>query len=325
MPLCVTAPHRRSHPIRSDPSAHTPRIGELPPPAHLAIMPLMGAGSSDESSSQQAPGTSSSYIPADHDIDFLQRDELRPLRLGLELLKPELIQTEQGIRSTIVVFGSARLMEPSRARQALEQASTALQASPDDRTCQQRVALAERRLALSRYYDVAREFGRLVSSTCQIDGQCDYVIVTGGGPGIMEAANRGAADAGAKSMGLNITLPHEQRPNPYITPDLCFQFRYFALRKMHFLLRARALVVFPGGFGTLDELFETLTLLQTGKTRNITIILMGQAFWERLINWPLLIEEGLVGPEDLALFHFAETAQQAWDLISRSHGGPSAR
>ena len=238
-------------------------------------MPLMGAGSSDESSSQQAPGTSSSYIPADHDIDFLQRDELRPLRLGLELLKPELIQTEQGI--------------------------------------------------LSRYYDVAREFGRLVSSTCQIDGQCDYVIVTGGGPGIMEAANRGAADAGAKSMGLNITLPHEQRPNPYITPDLCFQFRYFALRKMHFLLRARALVVFPGGFGTLDELFETLTLLQTGKTRNITIILMGQAFWERLINWPLLIEEGLVGPEDLALFHFAETAQQAWDLISRSHGGPSAR
>ncbi|MDQ1291219.1 MAG: hypothetical protein QG615_1025 [Nitrospirota bacterium] len=141
----------------------------------------------------------------------------------------------------------------------------------------------------------------------------------------MEAANRGAADAGAKSMGLNITLPHEQRPNPYITPDLCFQFRYFALRKMHFLLRARALVVFPGGFGTLDELFETLTLLQTGKTRNITIILMGQAFWERLINWPLLIEEGLVGPEDLALFHFAETAQQAWDLISRSHGGPSAR
>ena len=288
-------------------------------------MPLMGAGSSDESSSQQAPGTSSSYIPADHDIDFLQRDELRPLRLGLELLKPELIQTEQGIRSTIVVFGSARLMEPSRARQALEQASTALQASPDDRTCQQRVAVAERRLALSQYYDVAREFGRLVSSTCQIDGQCDYVIVTGGGPGIMEAANRGAADAGAKSMGLNITLPHEQRPNPYITPDLCFQFRYFALRKMHFLLRARALVVFPGGFGTLDELFETLTLLQTGKTRNITIILMGQAFWERLINWPLLIEEGLVGPEDLSLFHFAETAQQAWDLISRSHGGPSTR
>ena len=141
----------------------------------------------------------------------------------------------------------------------------------------------------------------------------------------MEAANRGAADAGAKSIGLNITLPHEQQPNPYITPNLCFQFRYFALRKMHFLLRARALVVFPGGFGTLDELFETLTLLQTGKTRNITIVLIGQAYWERLVNWTFLVEEGLIGTEDLSLFHFAETAHQAWDLISRNHGGPSAR
>ena len=141
----------------------------------------------------------------------------------------------------------------------------------------------------------------------------------------MEAANRGAADADAKSIGLNITLPHEQHPNPYITPDLCFLFRYFALRKMHFLLRARALVVFPGGFGTLDELFETLTLLQTGKTRNITIVLIGQAYWERLINWSMLLEEGLIGPNDLSLFHFAETAQQAWELISRNHGGPAAR
>jgi uncharacterized protein (TIGR00730 family) len=285
----------------------------------------MGAGSFDELPSHHSPVTSSSYIPADHDIDFLQRDELRPLRLGLELLKPELIQVEQGIRSTIVVFGSSRLLEPSRARQALEEAVTELKIAPDDHLRQQRVAVAERRLALARFYDIAREFGRLVSSTCQINGQCDFVIVTGGGPGIMEAANRGAADAGAKSMGLNITLPHEQQPNPYITPDLCFQFRYFALRKMHFLLRARALVVFPGGFGTLDELFETLTLLQTGKTRNITIVLMGQAYWERLINWTLLVEEGLIGAEDLSLFHFAETAHQAWDLISRNHGGPSAR
>ncbi|CAE6706303.1 TIGR00730 family Rossman fold protein [Nitrospira defluvii] len=285
----------------------------------------MGAGLSDESPNHHASATSSSYIPADRDTDFLQRDELRPLRLGLELLKPELIQTEQGIRSTIVVFGSARLLEPSRARQALQEATAALTAAPHDRGRQQRVAVAERRLALAQYYDIAREFGHLVSSTCQIDGQCDYVIVTGGGPGIMEAANRGAADAGAKSMGLNITLPHEQQPNPYITPDLCFQFRYFALRKMHFLLRARALVVFPGGFGTLDELFETLTLLQTGKTRNITVVLMGRAYWERLINWTLLVEEGLIGADDLSLFHFAETAQQAWDLISRTHGGPSAR
>ncbi|MGZ8393949.1 MAG: LOG family protein [Nitrospira sp.] len=288
-------------------------------------MPDMGAGSSDDSTGRQNAVTSSSYIPADRDIDFLQRDELRPMRLGLELLKPELIQAEQGIRSTIVVFGSARLLEPALARQALEQATAESHASPQDPTLQQRIAVAERRLALARYYDIAREFGRLVSATCQLDGQCEYVIVTGGGPGIMEAANRGAADASAKSMGLNITLPHEQHPNPYITPDLCFQFRYFALRKMHFLLRARALVVFPGGFGTLDELFETLTLLQTGKTRNITIVLVGQAFWERLINWPLLVEEGLIAADDLALFHFAETAQQAWDLIIRNHGAPSAQ
>lgn len=285
----------------------------------------MGVGSSDESASRQTPITSSSYIPADRDIEFLQRDELRPLRLGLELLKPELIQTEQGIRSTIVVFGSARLIEPARARLALEVATAELKAAPQDPWRQQQVTLAERRLAMAHYYDIAREFGRLVSATCQIDGQCDYVIVTGGGPGIMEAANRGASDAGAKSMGLNITLPHEQQPNAYITPDLCFQFRYFALRKMHFLLRARALVVFPGGFGTLDELFETLTLLQTGKTRNLTIVLIGQAYWERLINWSMLVEEGLIGPRDLSLFHFAETAQQAWDLISRMHGGPAAR
>lgn len=283
----------------------------------------MGAGASDHSSDHHSTVTSSSYIPADRDIEFLQRDELRPLRLGLELLKPELIQEEQGIRSTIVVFGSARLREPSEARQALEQAKAELLAFPQDRTLQQRVALAERRVALAHYYDIAREFGRLVSSTCQVDGQCDYVVVTGGGPGIMEAANRGAADVGAKSMGLNITLPHEQYPNSYITPELCFQFRYFALRKMHFLLRAKALVVFPGGFGTLDELFETLTLLQTGKTRNITIVLMGRTFWEQLINWPLLVDEGLIAADDLSLFHFAETAQQAWDLISRNHGGPS--
>jgi uncharacterized protein (TIGR00730 family) len=171
---------------------------------------------------------------------------------------------------------------------------------------------------------VAREFSRLVSSTCQIDGRCDYVIVTGGGPGIMEAANRGAADVGAKSIGLNITLPHEQHPNPYITPKLSFQFRYFAIRKMHFLIRAKALVAFPGGFGTLDELFETLTLLQTGKTENVMVVLVGRDFWERLINWQLLVENGLIGQEDLRLFHYAETAQEAWDLISRHNGVPSS-
>jgi uncharacterized protein (TIGR00730 family) len=264
---------------------------------------------------------SSSYIPADRDTEFLQREELRSLRIGLELLKPELIQREEGVQSTIVVFGSARLQEPAAAKHAFHMAEEEATRAPNDPTRQQKMAIAQRQLALSKYYDVAREFSRLVSSTCQIDGRCDYVIVTGGGPGIMEAANRGAADVGEKSIGLNITLPHEQYPNPYITPKLSFQFRYFAIRKMHFLIRAKALVAFPGGFGTLDELFETLTLLQTGKTENVMVVLVGRDFWERLINWQLLVENGLVRQEDLRLFHYAETAQEAWDLIARHNGG----
>jgi uncharacterized protein (TIGR00730 family) len=263
---------------------------------------------------------SSSYIPADRDTAFLQRDELRSLRIGLELLKAELIQREEGIRSTIIVFGSARLQEPSAVKQALRLAEEEAARVPDDRIRAQRVAIIKRQLELATYYDVAREFSRLVSSTCQMNGRCDYVIVTGGGPGIMEAANRGAADVNAKSIGLNITLPHEQRPNPYITPSLSFQFRYFAIRKMHFLLRAKALVAFPGGFGTLDELFETLTLLQTGKTKSIIVVLVGRDFWQRVINWELLVECGLVMQADLDLVHYAETAQEVWDLIARHNG-----
>ena len=263
---------------------------------------------------------SSSYIPADQDTAFLQRDELRSLRIGLELLKAELIQREEGIRSTIIVFGSARLQEPSAVKRALRLAEEEAAQVPDDRIRGQRVAIIKRQLELATYYDVAREFSRLVSSTCQMNGRCDYVIVTGGGPGIMEAANRGAADVHAKSIGLNITLPHEQHPNPYITPKLSFQFRYFAIRKMHFLLRARALVAFPGGFGTLDELFETLTLLQTGKTKSIIVVLVGRDFWKRVINWELLVECGLITQADLNLFHYAETAQEVWDLIARHNG-----
>lgn len=263
---------------------------------------------------------SSSYIPADKDTEFLQRDELRPIRIGLELLKPELIQKEEHIKSTIVVFGSARLREPTVATQALRLAEEQAAQAPHDRLLQQQVAIATRQLGLAKYYDVAREFSRLVSSTCQVDGRCDYVIMTGGGPGIMEAANRGATDVNAKSIGLNITLPHEQHPNPYITPTLNFQFRYFAIRKMHFLIRAKALVAFPGGFGTLDELFETLTLLQTGKTDRVIVVLVGREFWERLINWQLLVDYGLISPQDLQLFHYAETAQEAWDLIAHHNG-----
>ncbi len=265
---------------------------------------------------QQSP----SYCRADQDIEFLQREELRPVRLQLELLKPELIQHEEGIRSTVVVFGSARLVEPAEAKARVAAAEAALAKKPKDRELRRAVEIARHQLKLASYYDEAREFGRLVSSTCQIDGRCDFVVVTGGGPGIMEAANRGAADVGAKSVGLNITLPQEQKPNPYITPALCFQFKYFAIRKMHFLLRAKALVAFPGGYGTLDELFETLTLLQTGKVTGMTIVLIGKAFWEKLINWSALVEAGLISEEDLKLFHYAETAQEAWDLISKNHG-----
>lgn len=263
---------------------------------------------------------SSSYVQADRDVEFLQRDELRSVRIGLELLKPELIQREQGIRSTIVVFGSSRLHEPALAEASLNRIKQETSRDVNNPISQRKLAVAQRQVALSKYYDIAREFGRLVSSSCQVNGHCDYVIVTGGGPGIMEAANRGAADVDAKSIGLNITLPQEQQPNPYITPDLSFQFRYFAIRKMHFLLRAKALVAFPGGFGTLDELFETLTLIQTGKTRDVTVVLVGREFWEGLINWSLLVESGFIAPEDLQLFCYAETAQQAWDIIRRHNG-----
>jgi hypothetical protein len=268
--------------------------------------------------------SSSTYKRADSDLDFLQRDELRAVRLQLEWFKPELIQQDEGIESTIVVFGSSRLHEPHAAQAQLVKAELDLAQSPTDADKQQAVAIAKNQLALAPYYDQAREFGRLVSAACQLDGRCEYVIVTGGGPGIMEAGNRGAADVGAKSIGLNIALPFEQTPNPYITPSLCFQFRYFALRKMHFQNRAKALVVFPGGFGTLDELFGTLTLLQTGKVKNVSVVLVGRAYWEDLINWKKLVEYGLVSPKDLSLFHFAETAAEAWEIIARKHQKESA-
>ena len=263
---------------------------------------------------------SPSYRVAYRDVDFLLRPEMRAARLELELLKPDLYLRENNVRSTIVVFGSTRLREPTAAAQRLEELQKDLAKAPGDRRRQRAVAQAERLLERSHYYEIAREFARLVSNNCQIEGQCDYVIVTGGGPGIMEAANRGAYDVGAKSVGLNIRLPREQQPNPYITPELCFQFHYFAMRKLHFLLRAKALVAFPGGFGTLDELFDALTLRQTGRMQAIPIILVGREYWRQVIDFQFLTDQGTVADEDLDLIEYAETAAEAWQIIRASAG-----
>ncbi len=262
---------------------------------------------------------SASYRLAERDLELLARAELRPVRLLLELSKPELALAEQGIRSTIVVFGGTQIEEPAQAALHLAAAREAAARSPGDPLRARAAARAERIAEKGRYYEAAREFARLVSGTCQAGGRCEYVVVTGGGPGIMEAANRGAFDVGAKSVGFNITLPAEQIPNPYVTPELCFQFHYFALRKMHFLLRARALVAFPGGFGTLDELFETLTLRQTGRMQAIPVVLFGREWWERAVDWRFLVDEGVIGEEHLLLLEWAETPQQAWDAILRFH------
>jgi uncharacterized protein (TIGR00730 family) len=256
------------------------------------------------------------YVKAFEDIPLLKRPELRPVRLQLELMKPELAQQEHNIVSTIVVFGSARTPALEVAEEEMA-AAEALQASePNNPEARMAMKRAQKRAEHAHYYSVAREFSRLVSSTCQITGRCEYVVVTGGGPGIMEAANRGAYDIGAKSIGLNIELPFEQAPNPFITPELCFNFHYFAIRKMHFLIRAKALVAFPGGFGTLDELFEALTLIQTLKIPPLPVILVGRRFWNKVVNFDALVEEGVISPKDIDLFDYAETAEDIWKLIS---------
>ncbi|MCC5843355.1 MAG: TIGR00730 family Rossman fold protein [Verrucomicrobia bacterium] len=264
---------------------------------------------------QEALVNAPAYRLAYHDQDLLDRADMRPVRLQLELFKPEIAQAEEGIHSTIVVFGSARTLPPDVAEAELAAAEEALSGSPEDPGLKAKKILAEKKVEQSRYYQVARDFSRLVSSTCQENGECEYVVVTGGGPGIMEAGNRGAHDVGGKSIGLNIVLPFEQAPNPYVSPELCFNFRYFAIRKMHFLMRAKALVAFPGGYGTLDELFETLTLIQTYKSPPVPIILVGQTFWERVVNFPALAEEGVISPDDLNLFEYAEEPEEIWAKI----------
>ena len=262
---------------------------------------------------------SPSYRPAYKDVDFLSGPELRPTRMELELLKPELGFRQHDVRSTIVTFGSTRILQPQAAEDQLEHARARLADTPKDRRRKRAVARAERLAAKSHYWEMAREFARLVSTSCQKEDLCDYVILTGAGPGIMEAANRGAHEAGAKSIGLNIHLPMEQAPNPFVTPELCFQFHYFAMRKFHFLLRAKALVVFPGGFGTIDELFDALTLRQTHRMQDIPIIIFGRAYWEKAVNFQFLADEGTIDDADLDLFRYAEEAEEAWDMIGRFH------
>ncbi|WP_417718457.1 TIGR00730 family Rossman fold protein [Salipiger sp.] len=258
----------------------------------------------DREAAEQIPDTpqtrAPSYRLAFADEEFLCRDELRPVRLQLELLKPQLLMDERRIDSTVVLFGGARIPAPEEKHTARTE------------------TLAE----LSRFYDEARIFAQKMTRKSMETGNREYVITTGGGPGVMEAGNRGAQEAGGVSIGLNIVLPHEQAPNEYVTPELCFNFHYFAIRKMHFLMRARAICVFPGGFGTLDEMFEALTLIQTGRMERVPFLLFGRAFWERIINWDALQDAGTISPEDLDLFRFVETADEAAAIIDEWNPEP---
>src|SRR4051794_9729509 len=250
---------------------------------------------------------SSAYKLAFQDSEFLLREDLRPVRFQLELLKPELFLNEANIGSTFVFYGSARIPSPDMADALVAAATNAEQQ-----------AVAERLKAKSHYYEVARELAKRASRCgCDEDGKRHFVVCSGGGPSIMEAANRGAWEEDSESIALNIVLPHEQLPNRYVTPELSFQFHYFALRKMHFLLRARAVAVFPGGFGTFDEMFELLTLVQTGKVRPLPILLFGRDFWSRMVDFEGLAEEGVISPHDLDLIHWSEDADEAWDFVSR--------
>jgi uncharacterized protein (TIGR00730 family) len=249
---------------------------------------------------QTPQSMSSSYRLAYTDDDFMAREELRPMRLQLELLKPEMIMAERGINSTVVMFGGARIPEPG-----------------GDAWAAKNEVQRQNLTAASVYYDEARKFARLCSQHSAASGHKEYVVTTGGGPGVMEAGNRGADDIGAPSIGLNIVLPHEQAPNRYVTPELSFNFHYFAIRKMHFLLRAKAVVVFPGGFGTFDELFETITLMQTGRMALVPLILFGEKFWRSVINFEALADFGTIAPTDLDLLQFVETADQAWEIIAK--------
>ena len=311
--------------MTKDPS--TSKDSQIPAPAHphrrREPLPWCQPKSTEEDPDAlrrvQAIMQSPSYRRSDQDIDFLADGELRGVRLQLDYFKTELALEQQSIAHTIVVFGGTRICEPMTARNRVDCLRAALANDAGNAALKHRLAIAERILAKSHYYEVARELGRLVSDAPDCPGLENCVVMTGGGPGMMEAANRGAFDAGARSVGLNISLPHEQYPNPYVTPGLCFSFHYFALRKLHFLLRARALVAFPGGYGTFDELFEVLTLVQTRKIDPIPVVLVGESYWRGAVDIDFMVEEGVIDPEDRELFWFAETAQEIWDGIVRWH------
>ncbi|WP_426163228.1 TIGR00730 family Rossman fold protein [Sandarakinorhabdus sp. DWP1-3-1] len=280
-----------------------------PPPIPARIFPTAREEARTASTPTSAPQTEHpAYALAFQDNDFLLREDLRPVRFQLELLKAELALGEAGIDSTFVFYGSARIPAPEEAQGVLDKAKT-----PEE------TAIAERLVAKAHYYNVARELARLVSLHEQ-DGKRCFTVCSGGGPSIMEAANRGAFDAEAPSVGLNIVLPFEQVPNPYVTPGLSFQFHYFALRKMHFLMRAKAVAVFPGGFGTFDELFELLTLVQTGKVAPLPILLYGREFWSRVVDFDALADEGVIARSDLELFHIVETAEEGWAIVKAHFG-----
>lgn len=257
---------------------------------------------------------SHAYRRAYADADFLSRDELRPVRLQLELLKPELSLAEHKVTDTVVVFGSARTWDKPESEERIRELQKLVKRNPKNPELKKKLASVRRLMDSVKYYEEARNLGKIVSKN-SLDGR-KLLIVTGGGPGIMEAANRGAYEAGAKTIGLNITLPSEQAPNPYVSPEFCFRFHYFAIRKMHFVMRARALVAFPGGFGTMDELFEVLTLVQTGKKHCLPIILMGRKYWEDVIHFANMAKWGYIAKEDIKLFHYAETGREAWNIIS---------
>ena len=257
---------------------------------------------------------SKAYRKAYTDDDFMSRSELRPVRLQLELLKPEMALAEHGVKATVVMFGSARTRDAASCEARIVELTEQLRKDPSNADLKSKLSSARGLKASSRYYEIARGFSKLASSEDVVPG-VRLVTVTGGGPGIMEAANRGAHEAGAKSIGLNITLNMEQGPNPYVSPEFCFRFHYFAIRKMHFVMRAKALIVFPGGFGTMDELFEVLTLVQTGKKSRLPIVLVGKSYWDDVMNFANMAKWGYIAKEDLKLFSYAETPEQIWDQV----------